>query len=140
MTTKLYDTPCCTIHHWAREHALHVEWHYMHKSAELREALNQGFELCRKHHIKHWIADVSAVTTPTSKEDQVWIAENGGRFFDIGLASVITVLPASAIAKMTTKGWQNEIQKTGAQAAMVDVGSLADARKVISTLAARKAA
>jgi len=89
--------------------------------------------------VKHWIADVSQVREATSPEDQTWIAEQAPRFIEAGLQSIITVLPQSALAKLSTKGWQRQLAGADTGFSMVDVGSAEEAAAAIAQLNKRVA-
>lgn len=129
----LESNTSCDFHLDRSSRTLHVHWHEMHVSSELRAALGRGLELVKKHRVEHWIADVSQVTTPTSPDDQQWIAEQGPEFIAAGLRTIITVLPSSALAKLSTKGWQRKVGQVNAGFAMVDVGSVEEAFEVVKS-------
>lgn len=129
---RVYEGKASDMDLEASTQTLWVRWKKMHVSADLRGDLTQGLALVRRHGVRHWVADVSGVTTPTQKDDQVWIAEQGPKFIEAGLKSIVTVVPKSAIAKLSTKGWQGELQSKGAGFVMVDVASLEEAAQVIA--------
>lgn len=137
---KLASNETCEYHLDTSTQTLHVHWHSMHKSQLLREALTQGLDHVKKHGVKNWIADVSQVKTATRPDDQQWIAEQGPAFIAAGLQSIITVLPQSALAKLSTKGWQSKVADVNAGFVMLDVGSLDEARQAVQKLRSRRAA
>jgi hypothetical protein len=97
---------------------------------EIKVAHLKALEAAKRHDCRHYVADTSKVTNALRQDiiswwGSVWVPTLA-RF---GLRSVVTVLPKSAVATMSTNSWQRQVVD-GIQ--MINVASRADAESVLT--------
>jgi hypothetical protein len=134
---KIYESKVATIELHSVQRALQVKWTAFHDSAQLRQTIDAGLELVKKHGARTWIADTSNVKGAMRKDDQEWIGQSAPRFLPY-LDAILTIPPTSALADLSNKGWQATIPDNGV--IVSDVPNIQAALDVAAKVLTRKAA
>ena len=86
--------------------------------------------MAKRHNCRHYVADTSKVTNVLRQDVIAWWGSTWvPALAKFGLRAVITVLPKSAVANMSTGSWQREVVG-GIQ--MMNVASRAEAESVLT--------
>jgi hypothetical protein len=97
---------------------------------EIKMAHQKALETAKRHNCRNYVADTSKVTNALRQDIISWW---GSTWVPIlaafGLRAVITVLPKSALANMSTSSWQRQVVD-GIQ--MINVASRADAESALA--------
>ncbi len=79
---------------------------------------------------RYLILDTSETGGVVSQDDQAWFGEVlFPAFADAGLEAIVTVVPESAIAQLSSKGWMRTASPFGFE--MYEAASVEDAARVI---------
>ena len=96
---------------------------------EIKTAHEKALEAAKRHNCRNYVADTSKVTNALGQDIIAWWGSTWVPVLaKFGLRAVITVLPKSALANMSTSSWQRQVVD-GIQ--MMNVASRADAESAL---------
>lgn len=98
-----FDEPWLTVHWDESCQAVWMEWKSYVEGDDARHGLDAGLALFQRKHTSRWLADVRLLG-PVRQVDQQWINRDWfPRAIAAGLRFMATVVPKSAIARMSVK-------------------------------------
>lgn len=118
-----------TVKYDAMNHVIIFDWiNFVIPLKELQELFEKTLKASREKQCFKYIAETSKVSSALRKDAVEWWGNVWVPVLDkAGLKCIITVLPQSAIANMSTRSWQQEVV---GNIVMQNVKSLDDAIKI----------
>ena len=132
--SAIYQKPGhITVSHNAAKNYILFDWQSFRVTIEEITTLHtQALDLAKQHSCYHYVAETSRVTNALRQDVVAWF---GGTWMPTlaayGLRAIVTVVPTSAIAMMSTSSWQRQ---TVSGIDMINVGSLVDAESTLAKL------
>jgi hypothetical protein len=108
----IYTNPrYITVSYDERNQVVLFDWtNFAISLADIQELHAKALDTARKHQCYYYIAETSKVRTALSQEiiqwwGQTWVPT----LVKAGLQAIVTVVPSSAIANLSTKSWQTQV-------------------------------
>jgi hypothetical protein len=99
---------------------------------EIRLLHQRALDGAKRHNCRTYVADTSKVRNALPQNVIAWWSDTWVPVLaTYGLRSIVTVLPTSAVANMSTTNWQRQVVDG---IAMINVASLADAELAIAAV------
>ena len=106
-----FDEPWLTIHWDEPCQAVRMEWKAYVEGDQARQGLEAGLSLFQRKRASRWLADVRLLG-PVRQVDQQWINQDWfPRAIAAGLRFMATVVPKSAIARMSVKQIMSKVNE-----------------------------
>jgi len=134
----LYDKPGFieVVHRAAGGYILFDWTSFMVTLEEIQELHRKALEGLHQHRCPYYVAETSKVRNVLRQEVIEWWQGWVPKLVTGGLRAIVTVVPASAIASLSTRSWQAEINNG---IVLKNVRSLAEAESSIQVLRAGNA-
>lgn len=130
----VYEKPgCVRVEYRPMENFILLDWTAFTTSmAEIQELHEKTLAAAKQHHCYYYLAETSKVRTVFLREiirwwGDIWVPKLAAA----GLKAIVTVVPTSALAQLSTRSWQAEVT---AGITMRNVKSFAEATAIIREL------
>jgi hypothetical protein len=129
----IYQKPgYLTVSHNSEKNYILFDWTNFGVSLEeIKEAHKKALDTAKISRCYSYIAETSKVKNALSQEVLAWFGTWVPVLNQYGLKEIITVVPASAVAKLSTSSWQKNVV---AGISMVNVKTLEEAEATLNQI------